>query len=145
MKPPSLELEETKVTDLEVFANPTDIRFDIHAFVEYARSHEIKRGHRDNRVPAGHQQRLAKLLSHPLCEADMDENNYFPWIEHVDQICLALKFVSYDTKGVYAGYSSSEPSFPDNFIAVEEQAYGRFVELPLQAQEERLLDVHMAY
>lgn len=145
MKPPSLELEETKVTDLDVFANPTDIRFDLHTFMEYARSHEIKRGHRDNRVPAGHQQRLAKLLSHPLSEADMDENKYFPWIEHVDEICLALKFVSYDTKGVYAGYSSSEPSFPDNFMAVEEQAYGRFVELPLQTQEERLLDVHLNF
>ena len=145
MKLPSLKLEETKVTDLEVFANPTDIRFDIHAFMEYARSHEIKRGHRDNLVPAGHQQRLAKLLSHPLSESDMDEDKCFPWIDHVDRICLALKFVRYDTKGVYAGYSSSEPSFPDNFIGVEEPAYSRFLELPLQAQEERLLDVHMTY
>jgi hypothetical protein len=73
----------------------------------------------------------------------MDEDRCFPWIEHVDQICLALKFVSYDTKGEYAGYSSSEPSFPDNFIAVEEPAYRRFLELPLQTQEERLLAVHL--
>src|ERR1035437_10130067 len=143
MKLPSLKLEETKVTDLDVFANPTDIRFDIHAFMEYARGHEIKRRHRDNRVPAGHQQRVAKLLSHPLSEADMDEDKCFPWIEHVDEICLALKFVRYDIKGVYAGYSSSEPSFPDNFMAVEERAYESFVELPLQTQEERLLDVHL--
>ena len=145
MKTAALNLEETKVTDLEVFANPADIRFDLHTFVEYARGHEIKRGHRDNRVPAGHQQRLAKLLSHPLSEVDMDENKYFPWIEHVDQICLALNFVSYDTKGEYAGYSSSEPSFPENFITVEDRAYERFVELPLQAQEERMLDVHLAF
>ena len=34
-----------------MFANPRDIRFDLHTFVEYALSHEIKRGHRDNRVP----------------------------------------------------------------------------------------------
>jgi len=52
MKLPSLKLEETKVTDLEVFANPADIRFHIHAFVEYARSQEIKRGHRNMRRPA---------------------------------------------------------------------------------------------
>jgi hypothetical protein len=143
MKPSSLSLEEISVTDLEVFANPADIRFDLHTFVEYARRHEIKRGHRDNRVPAGHQQRLAKLLSHPASEADMDEDRCFPWIEHVDQICLALKFVSYDTKGEYAGWSSSEPSFPDNFMAVEEPAYRRFLELPLQTQEEKLLDVHL--
>ena len=83
MNLPSLSLEEINVTDLEVFANPADIRFDLHTFVEYAWSHEIKRGHRDNRVPAGHQQRLAKLLSHPANEADMDEDKCFPWIEHV--------------------------------------------------------------
>src|SRR6266496_3729913 len=98
-----LKLEEIKVTDLEVFANPADIRFDLHAFVEYARGHEIKRGHRDNRVPQGHQQRLAKLMSQPAHEAKMDQDKCYPWIEHVDQICLALKFVSYDTKGEYAG------------------------------------------
>ena len=144
MKLPSLNLKEVKVTDLEVFANRTDIRYDLHAFMDYARSHEIKRGHRDNRVPTGHQQRLAKLLSHPAIEADMDEDKCYPWVEHLDQVCLALKFVSYDIKGVYAGYSSSEPSFPDNFITVEEAAYSMFLELPLQAQEERLLDLHLA-
>ena len=143
MKPASLNLGETQVTDLDVFANPTDIRYDLHAFVEYARCHEIKRGHRDNRVPTGHQQRLAKLLSQPASEADMDKDKCFPWIEHVDQICLTLKFVNYDTEGVYAGYSSSEPSFPENFITVDEPAYERFLELPLPAQEERLLNVHL--
>ena len=143
MKPASLNLGETQVTDLDVFANPTDIRYDLHAFVEYARCHEIKRGHRDNRVPTGHQQRLAKLLSQPASEADMDKDKCFPWIEHVDQSCLTLKFVNYDTEGVYAGYSSSEPSFPENFITVDEPAYERFLELPLPAQEERLLNVHL--
>ena len=139
----SLKLEETKVTDLEVFANPADIRFDIYTFVEYARSHEIKRGHRDNRIPQGHQQRMAKLMSHPASEAEMDADKCFPWIGHLDQVCLKLNFVSYDTEGVYAGYSSSEPSFPDNFMAVDDRAYERFIELPLQAQEERLLEAHM--
>jgi hypothetical protein len=143
MNKAAMKLEEIKVTDLEVFANPADIRFDLHAFMEYARSHEIKRGHRDNRIPQGHQQRLAKLMSHPLGEAEMDHDKCFPWIEHVDAICLALNFVRYDTKGVYAGYSSSEPSFPDNYISVDEGAYGKFVELPLQAQEEKLLEVHL--
>ena len=139
----SLKLEETKVTDLEVFANPADIRFDIYTFVEYARSHEIKRGHRDNRIPQGHQQRMAKLMSHPASEAEMDADKCFPWIGHLDQVCLKLNFVSYDTEGVYAGYSSSEPSFPDNFMAVDDRAYERFIELPLQAQEERLLEAHL--
>src|ERR1039457_1573688 len=111
MKLASLNLEETDVTDLEVFANPADMRFDLHTFVEYARSHEIKRGHRDNRVPAGHQQRLAKLLSHPASEADMDEDKCFPWIEHVDQICLALKFSATIPRGSMRGTRVPSPRF----------------------------------
>jgi hypothetical protein len=140
---PAMKLDEIKVTGLDVFANPSDIRFDLHAFVGYARSHEIKRGHRDNRIPLGHQQRLAKLMSHPLGEAEMDDEKFYPWIDHLDDICLQLEFVKYDLKGIYAGYSSSEPSFPDNYMSVDETAYGKFVKLPLQAQEERLLEIHL--
>ena len=138
-----LKLEEIEVTDLEVFANPSDLRQDLHVFVDYARRHEIKRGHRDNRIPRPHQQRLAKLMSDPVSAGEMDEDGFSLWIEHVDRLCLALKFVSYDTKGIYAGYSSSEPSYPDNYIKVDEQRYEKFLHLPLQAQEEAMLDLHL--
>jgi hypothetical protein len=138
-----LTLEEIKVTGLEVFANPSDLRQDLHAFMDYARNHEIKRGHRDNRIPAAHQQRLAKLMSAPASAGQMDEAGCSHWIEHVDELCLALNFVRYDTKGIYAGYSSSEPSFPDNYMQVEEKQYKRFLNLPLQTQEEAILDYHL--
>src|SRR5947208_6413951 len=118
-----LAIEEIKVADLEVFANPADLRHDIHTLVDYACSHEVKRGHRANLIPRTHQQRLANLMSDPASAGHMNEEGSSAWIEHVDRVCLALKFVHYDTKGVYAGYSSSEASFPDNYIQVNEQQY----------------------
>jgi len=51
-----------------------------------------------------------------------------------------MEFVSYDTKGTYRGYSSTEPSFPDNVIGFNADAYRNFLALPLAAQERRLLD-----
>ena len=143
MNSPPLEIEEAKVRDLEVFANPSDIRQDLHVLVDYARSHEIKRGHRTNLIPRGHQERLAKLMSAPTSAGQMDEEGSSAWIEHVDAVCLELKFVHYDTKGVYAGYSSTEPSFPDNYIKVDEKRYEQFLKLTLQQQEEALLDFHL--
>lgn len=138
-----LDLDEIKVTDLEVFANPSDLRQDLHAFVDYARHHEIKRGHRDNMIPQAHRRRLAKLMSDPASAGEMDPQGGSSWIEHVDSLGLALKFVRYDTEGVYQGYSSSEPSFPDNHIRVDEEVYDKFLKLSLPAQEQTILTLHL--
>jgi hypothetical protein len=138
-----LGIEEIKVTELEEFANPADLRQDLHALVDYARSHEIKRGHRTNLIPRGHQERLAKLMSDPASAGQMDEEGSSAWIQHVDTVCLALKFIRYDTEGVYAGYSSSEPSFPDNYIKLNEQRYEHFLRLSLAEQEEAILELHL--
>jgi hypothetical protein len=145
MNNPALEIEEIDATNLEVFANPSDLRQDVHTLVDYARSHEIKRGHRTNLIPRGHQERLAKLMSAPGSVGQFDEEGSSPWIEHVDAVCLALKFIEYDTEGSYAGYSSTEPSFPDNYITLDEQRYEQFLELPLAAQEEAILGVHLGH
>ncbi len=138
-----LELDEVTVTDLEVVANPADLRRDIHAFAEYVRTHEVKRAHRDNRLPQAHLQRLASLMSDPGMAAQRDEQGTCLWVEHVDDQCRGLKFVSYDTKGQYLGYSSVEPSYPDNYIKFHEKEYERFLHLPLEAQEEGILALHL--
>jgi hypothetical protein len=61
-------------------------------------------------------------------------------VDYVDWLCLKLVFVSYDTKGVYAGYTSSEPSFPDNYVRFNPEKYEQLLRLPLADQERRLLD-----
>ena len=136
-------LEEIKATDLDVFANPADLRQDLQALADYVQAHEIKRGYRDNRIPQAHQQRLIKTMSDPASAAKKDQFGEARWIEHLDAVCLALKWVSYDTEGKYMGYSSSEPSFPDNFMKFDERQHRNFLQLPLQAQEEQILDVHL--
>ncbi len=138
-----LALAEARPASLELVANAADLRRDLHVFVDFVRGHEIKRGHRDNALPAAPRQRLAKLMSDPATAAMCGESGCAPWIEHVDAVCLALGFVAYDTKGSYAGYSSSEPSFPDNFIKFEQKTYAAFLELPLQEQEVRILNLHL--
>jgi len=62
------------------------------------------------------------------------------WIDYLDRLALKMGFVSYDIKGTYRGYSSQEPSFPDNFITFNAEAYRAFLALPLAEQERRLLD-----
>ena len=138
-----INLQEIKVTDLDVFANPADLRQDLQALADYVETHEIKRGYRDNRIPQAHQQRLVKMMSDPASAAKKDQFGNGGWIEHLDAVCLALQWVSFDTKGEYMGYSSAEPSFPDNFMEFNEPQHRHFLELSLQAQEEQILDVHL--
>src|SRR5207244_330730 len=83
------------------------------------------------------------LMSDPSMAAKRDDQGACRWVEHVDGVCRGLKFVSYDTKGQYLGYSSAEPSYPDNYIKFDEKQYERFLHLPLGAQEEAILALHL--
>lgn len=138
---PPLRLESCSTADLNTYSNPYDIRRDIHAFVEYVRSREVKRAHRNNQIPKTDARRLAKLMSHPDCAAEVEEEGYSWWIDAIDDLCLRLGFITYDTKGVYAGYTSSEPSFPENYITFREDVYQAFLNLPLLEQEQQLFNL----
>jgi hypothetical protein len=72
---------------------------------------------------------------------EVEKNGYSEWINYVDKLALLFKFVKYDTKGTYAGYTSSEPSFPENYIEVDARIYEAFIGLPLLEQEKKLLDL----
>ena len=52
---------------------------------------------------------------------------------------MNLGFISYDTEGEYLGYTSSEPSYPDNYIEIAEHKYNSFLDMTLQDQENLLL------
>ncbi len=134
-----MKLETIPVAGLDLVVNTADARHDLHTFFQYTQASDIKRSHRGNEIPLAHRQRLAKLLSDPSLAARTNARGDHPWIDFLDDLSLALKLVTYDTKGVYQGYSSSEPSFPDNFIAVNAKAYQAFLSLSLQAQEEKIL------
>ena len=134
-------LTEVDVTALQVVTNTLNLRKDLHLFVEYMQQREVKRAYRTNWLPKADSRRLAKLMSDPDALTEIQQNGYADWIDFVDGIALKLGFVNYDTEGSYAGYTSVEPTFPDNYIFVKDARYEAFLEESLAKQEAMLLQV----
>lgn len=139
-----LPLTSLNVQTLDVVVNLRDLRRDLHTFIQYVREREVKRAYRSNELPPADLKRLGqlmKLATNNLLDPDRD---YFDealhWVDYVDQVARKMGLVSYDTKGVYRGYTSSEPSFPDNVIQFNAENYTNFIGLPLAEQERQLLD-----
>ncbi len=127
--------------ELIVVSNPYDLRHDLHAYVEYVQNRDVKRLHRSNELNRSDLKRLAKLMSGSYSVGEVERKGYSEWINYVDELALLFKFTNYDTEGVYAGYTSSEPSFPDNYIKINTKRYNEFIDLPLIEQEKKLLDL----
>lgn len=136
-----MNLESIDVATLEIATAIPDLRRDLHVFVEYVRAREVKRSHRGNALSKSDAKRLARLLSDPDAVREVDEEGFSAWLDFVDSIALQLGFVRYDTKGEYAGYTSHEPSFPDNYIEFREKPYEQFLAAKAAQQEKTLLDL----
>ncbi len=141
MMRPKPDLTPADIGELSVVSNQYDLRHDLHAFVEYVRGRDVKRLHRSNELNRSDSKRLAKLMSDSYPVEEVEAKGHSDWIDYVDRLALAFKFTDYDTEGRYMGYTSSEPSFPDNYIDVADERYEEFVGLPLIEQEKKLLDV----
>jgi len=132
------------VQSFDVVSNRHDLRRDLHRYVQYVDGRNIKRSYRTNELPAADIKRLGQLLNIDPAEEAAAAFRYgaeaSTWIDYVDGLALMMGFVSYDTKGSYRGYSSSEPSFPDNFVVFNREAYRKFLALPLAEQERKLFD-----
>lgn len=138
---PKPNLAPANIDRLSVFSNQYDLRHDLHAFIEYVQEHEIKRSHRSNELSGSDTKRLVKLMSHSSAIEEVETSGVSNWVNYVDELALLFKFVKYDTEGTYAGYTSSEPSFPDNYIEFDTKRYEEFIDLPLIEQEKKLLDL----
>jgi hypothetical protein len=138
------DLIEIDVSKLETFANSCDLGRDLHVFASYVAGRDIKRMHRSNALPKADSLRLAKAMSDSEAVSEVEQDGSSVWVDFVDAVALDLGLVTYDTKGTYAGYSSVEPSYPDNYIEFNEQQYQRFRELAPSAQESRILDILLA-
>jgi len=136
-----VNLEAIDVAPLEVATALQDLRRDLHVFVDYVRAHEVKRSHRGNALSKSDAQRLAKLSSDPDAMREVEEEGYSSWVDFVDEVALRLGFVHYNTKGQYAGYSSQEPSYPDNYIEFREKPYEQFLAAKAAKQESKLLEL----
>ncbi|GAB5491719.1 MAG: hypothetical protein Phog2KO_19340 [Phototrophicaceae bacterium] len=112
-----------------------DLRHDLHIFVDYVRNHEVKRKTNGNDLMKGDVKRLSKRLSYPYIMDEYNNRAFSVWLDFVDRIALGLGFIDYDTEGEYRGYSSSEPSFRDNYIEYHKQAYEDFLAQDINQQE----------
>ncbi|MBN1484913.1 MAG: hypothetical protein JXA37_09340 [Chloroflexia bacterium] len=134
------ELETVDVQGLDIFENPCDLRRDLHVFMHYVQERQVQRLYRDNALRKADYRRLAKLMTDLGAKEEIEREGYSSWVDFVDKMALKLGFVHYDTKGVYVGYSSASPSFPDNVIDVQTESYQRFLQLSMDLQEHCLLD-----
>ena len=140
MMQPDPNLTPANINELSVFSNQYDLRHDLHAYVEYIQDRDVKRLHRSNELNRSDSKRLAKLMSDSSAIKEVEQNGYSKWINYVDILAYVFEFVKYDTEGIYVGYTSSEPSFPDNYIDINPVKYEEFIDLPLIKQEQKLLD-----
>ena len=141
MMRPKPDLTQADIDELNVVSNQCDLRHDLHSYVEYMQNRDVKRLHRSNALNRSDSKRLAKLMSDSYAVEEVEANGHSDWINYVDRLALLFKFTNYDTEGRYMGYTSSGPSFPDNYIDVNTKKYAEFVGLPLIEQEKKLLDV----
>ena len=136
-----MNLESIDVAPLDVAAALPDLRRDLHVFVDYVRAREVKRSHRGNALSKTDAKRLARLLSDPDAARKVDEEGSSAWIDFVDEVTRQLGFVRYDTAGQYAGYTSQEASFPDNYIEFQAKPYEQFLAARAAKQETTLLEL----
>ncbi|MCF8092534.1 MAG: hypothetical protein K9K40_08735 [Desulfotignum sp.] len=132
------QLDETELIDIE--NHVPDLRKDLHLFDNYISNRTVKRSVRENTLSKQDLKRLAKLISDPFAISDVEEYGESDWIDFIDDLALRLKFIDYDTKGEYAGYTSHSPSFPDNYIEFNKEIYNAFVKKSLQEQEQMIFD-----
>jgi len=134
-----MNLKQIDVNGLKVFANHCDVRKDLHLFMDYVGNRSVKRSTRENILPKMDARRLARLISDPLAMEEVEDSGYSTWLNYIDITALNLGFVSYDIEGEYLGYTSSEPSYPDNYIEIDERKYDNFLNMTLQDQENLLV------
>src|SRR4051812_47008884 len=136
----TVKLEPIDIAPLDVATGLPDLRRDLHVFVDYVRGREVKRSHRGNALSKADAKRLARLMSAPDAVREVDERGSSRWVDFVDEVALELGFVHYDTKGEYAGHTSQEPSFPDNYIEFRALPYEQFLAEKAAGQESTILE-----
>jgi hypothetical protein len=141
MSKPPLALEEMPVDGLSIASNDRDLLEDLLIYLDYMRTRSVKRMTRTNQIPQADLNRLDKALGSPRFDNAVYASQRLSWIDFIDHLAWLAGLAGYDVKGTYRGYSSSEPSFTENYIAVSEKVLHAFLELTPAEQEKRLLEI----
>jgi hypothetical protein len=126
-------------SELDIYRNERDILRDLFIYMEYVSQRSVKRMTRTNQIPRADITRLAKLMDiDPPEEDDWMYARPF-WINFIDSLARSLNLVSYETNGEYRGYSSSGPTFTENYILVKQSELDKFLNLSPVDQEKIIL------
>ena len=120
-------------------AGEVNLRRDLYLFVDFVRREGLRRTHRENAISKGAARKLAKILSWAAEAEQVEEEGERLWSDKVSQVARSLGLVRFDVKGIYAGYSSVEPSFPENDVEVDEKKFEAWLARgPLEKERELL-------
>lgn len=108
--------------------NDIFLRRDLYRFMNYVVGYDLKRSHRANTIPKGPAKKLAKMLSHKDELAYVEHHGSGYWSDFISQLARCMNLVSFDTKGKYMGYSSIEPSYPDNYIIPCKESWEHYLQ-----------------
>jgi len=137
-------LSEREVRTLEVVpSRPVNLRRDIYKFVEYVRSSGFRRTHRENAIPKAAARKLARLLSYGDETALVEESGCGYWSDYISHVARRMGLVAFNTKGIYQGYSSTSPSFPENDVLVHDKAWKAYLAKTARQKEGLILDALM--
>jgi hypothetical protein len=148
--PQSLPLAPVVPDGLTVYANPNDLRRDLHTLLTYVQGRSVKRSNRGSELSSADYRRLAGLIPHGDSRLGIEGEDTrslrgYPleapdWISYLDRLARRLGFVGYNFPMDYRGYTREAEQYPDNLVHVKAEAYRFFLLLPLADQERRLLD-----
>ncbi len=137
-------LAEEELGRLDILrAGAVDLRRDVYRFVRYVREEGLVRTRNGNNIPKSAGRALAKILSWAGEAEAVEREGWALWSDHVSQVARELGLISFDTEGEYAGYSSTEPSFPENEVQVEEKEWRSYLKKTALEKERAILEVHL--
>ncbi len=117
------------IGEYRIERNHTFLRRDIYRFMEFIFGNDLKRTHRENKIPKGAAKKLAKILSYKPEPEYVEEYGCGYWSDIVSNIARCMKLVTFDTKGEYMGYTSSEPSYPENYIESSLDSWRHYLDM----------------
>ena len=121
-------------------ASALNLRRDLYLFVDFVQREGLKRAHRTNGVPKGPALKLTKILSWAPESGWVQENGEGLYSDLISRLARSLGIVDFDVKGTYAGYSSTEASYPDNEIEVKTQRFREWLASDPLTKEREILD-----
>ncbi len=133
-------LQTIDTIPLNVFSNNRDLLRDLFTYLGYIAEHSVKRMTRTNQIPRGDSIKIAKLLGDKELVQAAQESGGTQWLDFIDVLAYRMHLTHYDVKGTYRGYSSSDASFVDNFISINNKNLDKFNLLSPLQQEKQILE-----